>query len=215
MPTELGKRELSLCFEWWQKKENDLDLWKVPRVNLFYGIIENLSGEIALPFLFRVEKDEKNSGIGDTELGLKWLIKEETLSIPAFVLGLEVGLPTGDEKKELGEGEMECKPFLALFKDVVWVIIQGNIGYSLAWNEEQEKEIEYNLALAFPLAKNWLLFAELNGSRNLEEKENEIYLAPAVKYEIKEGIGLGIGLPVGLTDESFDQGVVIKTMFEF
>lgn len=213
MPTELGKWAFNLNFQYWRKNGEDVNLWKIPTATLLYGIAERFSGEIKTPFLIRTGNDEKSSGAGDSELGFKWLIKEETVSGPAVVTGLELGIPTGSKEKELGEGRLGSKPYLAFFKDFTWTIVQGNIGYSYGWSKG--KAIEYGLALAFPAGRSLLLLSELNGSRNLEENETELYATPGVKYEIKEGLGLGLGMPIGLTGSSFDRGAVMKMMFEF
>jgi hypothetical protein len=213
MPTELGKWELNLNFRYWKEKENDVEVWEIPTASLFYGIAERLSVEVTVPFLVRTGSGGKNSGLGDSGLAGKWLIKEETVSMPAFVLGLELGLPSGSEDRELGEGDMEYEPYLALYKDLIWTIVQGNVGYS--YDGHKGKELEYGLALAFPAGKSLLLLAELNGSRTFEEKETELYATPGVKYEVREGLGLGLGMPLGLTGSSSDRGVVMKVMFEF
>ncbi|HAT71379.1 MAG TPA: hypothetical protein DCS63_01005 [Elusimicrobia bacterium] len=213
MPTGLGKWELNLKFQYWRKDEADLNLWEVPAASLFYGISDRFSGEVTAPLLVRTENGERSSGAGDSGLGFKWLFSEETVSAPAFVLGLEIGLPTGSEDRELGEGRVEYEPYLAFYKDLLWAIVQGNIGYSYDWHKGTG--IEYGLALAFPAGKSLLLMAEMNGARDFEENETELYATPGIKYEIKEGLGLGLGTPFGLTSGSFDRAVVIKAMFEF
>ncbi|MDD2804612.1 MAG: transporter [Elusimicrobiales bacterium] len=213
MPTALGQWELNLKFQYWREDKADVSLWEVPTASLFYGITDRFSGEVTAPLVVRTERGERSSGAGDTGLGFKWLAREETVSAPALVLGLELGFPTGSEDKELGEGKMEYEPYVAFYKDLLWTIVQGNLGYSYDWHKGTG--LEYGLALAFPAGKSVLLMAELNGARDFEAKETELYATPGIKYEIKEGLGLGLGTPFGLTSGSFDRAVVLKAMFEF
>ena len=71
-----------------------------------YGLPHNLEFDIDFPALAIYREADSSSGIGDTDLGLKWNFHKNTpgSKFPALGASFYVEFPTGDEKQQLGSG---------------------------------------------------------------------------------------------------------------
>jgi len=80
-----------------------------------YGITDRLQCGIAFPYVFREYKDSatgvhnRPDGLGDMWAYVKFRPVVETPARPAVALDVWVKLPSGDEEKGLGNGEVDVK----------------------------------------------------------------------------------------------------------
>ncbi|HWW01485.1 MAG TPA: hypothetical protein VNZ64_17440 [Candidatus Acidoferrum sp.] len=63
-------------------------------------------------------------------LDLKYLAVKPGPVMPALVIGVEAGFPTGNQNLGLGEGAYQFAPFVALLKDFGPFCLQGNVAWS-------------------------------------------------------------------------------------
>jgi hypothetical protein len=102
--------EFSNEFDWLHRssfpsvKQNTADF------ELDYGLLENLEIGIESPWLTIINSASTTprtvSGIGDTNVSLKYnfLRERENSRMPAMAVGVNLELPTGDTKRQLGSG---------------------------------------------------------------------------------------------------------------
>lgn len=77
----------------------------LPAIEFNYGIHDKIQLHFTAPYAFATPSGENSSrGYGDTEIGVKWQINEETDSLPMFGIFPLVELPSGNEDKGLGSG---------------------------------------------------------------------------------------------------------------
>ncbi|MFC1521851.1 transporter [Elusimicrobiota bacterium] len=214
-PNDVGEYDIRLGVESWRNDSKDTDTRIAPRAQFFFGIIERVSGDINVPYLFREEKTEAENGIGDIGFGLKWLLARHTQDAPALVLGAEVDIATGDEKKELGEGKTEYGVYVASLKQFGSIVVQGNAAYSTVFAGEDIRVIEHALSAAFPLGRQWHFFTEYFGSWNWEDHESRLYLSPGIRRSVTKEIFFSVGLPVGMTTKSDDYGIILQAQYGF
>ena len=88
--------------------------------------------------------------------------------------------------------------------------------------KSDEKELEYGLAAVYQPSDDVDLILELFGEYEKEkgedgetERTNSLLIVPGVKYEFANELEVGIGVPVGLNDDSFDVGGILKAQYEF
>jgi hypothetical protein len=73
-----------------------------------YSIAQHVELDIDAPYLsiYRAPASVTSSGVGDTNLGVKWNIRESSPDSlrPAFAASLYIEFPSGDRRQELGSG---------------------------------------------------------------------------------------------------------------
>lgn len=90
-----------------------------PHVEVNYGVLPDVQLHAIVPAVFTHAKGETTQyGLGDIELGVKYRPVHETESMPQIGFFPLVELPTGDEKKDLGEGRVQV--FLPVWVQKSW-----------------------------------------------------------------------------------------------
>lgn len=147
--------------------------WDVP-VGVAYGLFQGIEAGIGLGGQFEERRDviggggaeecEREHGVGDLVVGMKWLAVERCPLGARHALAPSVKLPTADEDKELGSGETDG--------DLTWILSRGigetagihlNAGYS--WIGGADKDLlHYGMALDWQMMDSlqWVgeVFAE-------------------------------------------------------
>ncbi len=133
----------------------------------------------------------------------------------AFALGAEISLPTGDEERGTGRGELAGEVFLAYSRSFSDVDLHLNLGVELeeerepGGEDELEAELEYGVAFEWELAGETAVMAALVGESG--DDGSELSLIPGVEWEWeweRSELVFGLGVPIGLTGESDDWGVI-------
>jgi hypothetical protein len=77
----------------------------LPALELHHGAVENLELDLVVPIAFHAPPGERaRRGYGDTELGLKYGLIEETDTKPLVGFAPKLDLPTGNADRGLGNG---------------------------------------------------------------------------------------------------------------
>jgi len=201
-------RELSLRVTTDYRQKDSETIAALPRVDLFYGLAERVGVELSLPMAYHKGETGRAYGAGDLSLGVKYVIVEHQRNIPAVIIGLEAGFPTGDRERELGEGAYELTPFVALLEDFGSFSVQGNFGWARQVTGAREDQWNYNWALAVPVLNHKLhLLAELNGDWGHRPSST---FSPGLKYQLRNETAVGLAVPIGLTRGAPDWGVVVQ-----
>lgn len=211
MPNEPGELTLRVSNDY--RKLGSESIVTLPEIQLFYGLAERLGAELNAPLAHHRGGGHTTHGLGDTSLGLKYLVLEHSSNWPAVVVGLEAGFPTGDVNRRLGEGALELEPFVALLKDFQRFSLQGNFGWSTELNRDRDDRFTYNWALAVPLVGRKVhLMAEINGDWG---REPQTSVAPGIKYNFTDNQFIAVGVPYGLNEHTPGWGLVTQFQFRF
>jgi hypothetical protein len=174
--------------------------------------------EIAVPFV--AHHDNSTRGIGDMEIAGKYALFDSDASLAILSAGLEVVMPTGSTAKKVGAGTWKLAPFVAAAKGFERLVLQSSMKYEQPLKGE-ERELQYNLALSFPLSdeKQGLIpMIELNGVKSFESGSNTLFLTPQVYIGlVKRGhIALSIGTQIPVAGEKpFDYRIMTFLLWEY
>jgi len=214
LPNEPGEWDLRFNFDY--LKHNREIYTTLPEVQLFFGILKNVGAEVSLPLNYsKIEKAEY--GFGSISTSVKWLVLEQRVSVPAFVVGFDVGFPTNSSVEGLEERTFEYSPYVAFLKDFGPLCVQGNLALVTevpVSGAEKDHRTELNVAFAYPTVNGKVDFlAELNSSLSRNEK-NEFYISPGIKYHLNEKHFLALAFPVGLYSLTSNFRIFIQYQFQ-
>ncbi len=173
----------------------------LPRTQVFCGFSRRWGGEIGLP-LARVDG---RYGPANVAVAVKYKLREQTSRIPALVLGIETTFPTGR-----GESGVEAEPFVAVFKQVHGLSIQGNVGLGIRHGgREREYRAAYNGAVAVPLRHTgFALVGEVNAVSS--PLGATLSFSPGLHYSLGKDRYVAFALPIRTKGGSTRAGVVFQ-----
>jgi hypothetical protein len=111
----------------------------LPAFEFNYGIHEKVQLHLTVPYAFTTPSGQGSTrGYGDTELGIKWQLNDETDTLPIIGLFPLLEIPTGNERKGLGSGATQV--FIPLWIQKRWGRFQtyGGGGYWFNSNADNE-----------------------------------------------------------------------------
>jgi hypothetical protein len=79
-----------------------------PHIEINYGAISNMQIHLVAPLGYVHTNEGTHYGYSDTEIGIKYRLIDETETIPQIGFFPLVEIPTGDEKKQLGNGKIQA-----------------------------------------------------------------------------------------------------------
>ena len=99
----------------------------LPAFEFNYGVFPNVQLHLVTPWAFSTPSGGGTTrGYGDTEVGVKWQLTEESDSVPTLGIFPLVEIPTGNAGKGLGNGHSQI--FLPLWLQKKWGKWQVNAG---------------------------------------------------------------------------------------
>lgn len=208
-PQKKGEIQITSGFEYW--KEGSMRGTGVPLV-LEYGVTNRFQVGIDIPYYFiKTEAGGRVSGVGDIETGFLYSLLKEDDPV-AISVAADAGWASGNEEKELGEGETELGASVLLAKGIG----KGQVHLGLGGEFGGDKAgFVYNLAGVYPF-HNFRALLELNG---LSSDEHALYLTPGLIWKgldgIMEDLELGVGFAGGLTPDAADHKLIFKVTCEF
>jgi len=181
-----------------------------------YGLTDRLQFSTTVPYVF-VDPDHDNNvnGIGDLSTGARYAVVDYREHPVGLDVGFGLGLPTGSDRNDLGEGRVSSE---LSFTASAWlgpVNAQANAGWHHALDNvgsEPKDEAEYNVALVYPI-RDWYLVLEGNGESNREE--TKYYVTPGVVWKATEHLELRLAAPCPVTHAAGDYGVIGGFTIEF
>lgn len=220
-----GEVELSSAFDY----RGPAGDWRLP-VLVEFGITDRIEAEVEASCLSVPGDGSRNLGPGDVELGLHYALRSDVERV-AVTLGIDVGLPAGDEARGLGSGETDVE-----FFGIAGVKLRRaelHVTGMLAV-EEEEVEPALNAAAVYPRGDlRFTLEANvLPGAKRTEERiagqevggeagggagsENvRMVVTPGLFHRPSPEIEYGIGVPIGLTRTAPDWGIIGRLTIEF
>ena len=163
---------------------------------------------------FKSETDEitrvRETGVGDTSLGLQIVALKDTDAHPALAFAYYVKLPTASEAKGLGTGRYDHKLVFLLSKKVGQMDFDFNGAY-LNHGREDGAGRESGGQAAFSFSRefenNFGLEGEFSGQSLDEVQPRGVYALTAVTYKVTRRLQLDGGLRFGLTSDAPRVGV--------
>jgi outer membrane putative beta-barrel porin/alpha-amylase len=155
------------------------------------------------------------SGLGDAAIETRYAVMNYREHRFGLDVGLGLELPTGDRRRELGDGRVAIEPS---FTASAWfgpVNTQLNAGWLHALRntgDEPDDEVEYNVALVYPIGR-W--FAVLEGDGESDRENTKYYVTPGVVWRTTERLELRVAVPTAVTRSAGDYGVIGGFTFEF
>jgi hypothetical protein len=182
--------------------------------------------------LEKLGKDEgRHSGLGDIALNYRYqLIFKE--GVMAVAPRLSLILPTGDEKKGLGNGTVGYQFNLPLsLKLNERFITHWNLGMTFTPNAKESGgakadtfNTNYGMSLVYLVNRNLNALVEFVGtseqsvvSNGLTENKNSFIINPGLRYAIDlKGLQIapGISMPIGVGPSKGEYGVMAYLSFE-
>ncbi|MGM0381753.1 MAG: hypothetical protein ACQEP7_07165, partial [bacterium] len=86
-----------------------------------------------------------------------------------------------------------------------------NAGYHYYGQNKDEDRLEYNAALRAKSGPRLKFVGELNGHSGGVPDQSELYFAPGMIFEPREGFNFTVSMPLGLTSDSADH----RSNFQF
>jgi hypothetical protein len=175
-----------------------------------YGLGERSELGVILPFFVQDTdvagaSSVTDNGIGDLELYVKF--KRQVATNCSVAGGLELTLPTGNEKKTFGTGELGFNPFLSSRYQRGSIGVGGHVGYRMFTGHPDD---EFNWGVQFLLRANQqLLFrAEVSGRyfKSFGDEFNDVLLLPGLDFGFGENVVFRPTMLIGLSEESPNWG---------
>lgn len=104
---------------------------------LNYGLPHNFEIDVDVPYLaiYRTGANPPSTGVGDTNLGLKYRFRNESKRAPSLAASFYTEIPTGNSKEQLGSGLADYwLNFIAQKSLSDKTRLTGNLGYLFAGN---------------------------------------------------------------------------------
>ena len=103
---------------------------EMPLFDLNYGFRPDVQLKVEFPLLYvHPDGDSQRLGLGDTLLGAKWRFLEEGERFPQLGIYPQVHLPTGNSRRNLGEGQPSYIFPLVAQKSGDKSTLYGDVGY--------------------------------------------------------------------------------------
>jgi hypothetical protein len=181
---------------------------------LDFGVRDNLEIGIEVPLLSiyhaRVARNLNAAGPGDTNLSLKYNFLKETEHSrrPAFAVALNLELPTGDKKRQLGSGLVDFYMNGIMQKSLsTKTKLRLNGGILFSGNETTGVEgiktrgtiFTGGGSLVKEFNRRWQLGVEVTGAiaRNFQLARGQLQGQVGGNYQFRKNMSLDFGLIVG------------------
>ncbi|MFZ3103574.1 MAG: transporter [Smithella sp.] len=221
-----GKFQLELNGQYdWDEEDEDATVKSTggqASATVSCGVAENVDLVFSMPYVWGkaevneiTEYDEK--GIGDAVLEVKMRLFERN----GFSMALKPGIsvPTGDDEKGLGAGQMGGHLFLIASEELGSWAFHGNLGYIRNENKiDERKDIRHaSIAATWEVIKNLKLAANVGVERNTDDDANNdpAFLIGGIIYSINEKIDVDLGAKSGLTEPETDFTLLTGVTFRF
>lgn len=201
-------------------------------VSFEYGITDRWEVDIQWDGFNRIHPSFGSSltGTGDLSIGTKYSFMNVANTNLHLAIGFELGLPTGDSGKGMGDGLVEYEPFLVAAKDFPALnnlqvftqvgvrLVQPHGRRNDPKNEEPAAhELNWGFGFFIPV-RRLCITTEFNWETNEwnhEGQDNRHSLTPGLVWRLPNNWEFGIGAPIGLRRKSLDSSVILKLTREF
>jgi hypothetical protein len=190
-----------------------------PSLTLTYGLLENLDIGLGGEYLFFHPKEgEKENGLGDTELKLKYRPVDEKVWRPAFAITGTLKIPTASKKRGLGSGQTDFGINTIVTKNLSKrIALHLNLGYTFIGEDKVDNELNSSLGGQFILTEKLALVGEIVHVNNLNGRQGDDPLSGLIGtyYLITDKIIWDAGLEIGMSKAAPDFRLTTGITFLF
>lgn len=165
--------------------------------------------ELALPMQSISGSGSRQNGVGDIDIGGKYVIHADHRASRILTAGFEIRMPSGNPDRGLGAGFAAIEPYLAA--GTLWhdTYIQSQLKLELPWRRSRaRRELVYNIYVGRDLAvtpDGWTIGVELNG------ENDEVAVTPQLRKGLTRtgalAVALGVRVPAINREEQHTQWV--------
>lgn len=153
----------------------------------------------------------RQTGAGDTMLGIQAVLQPENKSRPGVSFAYYVKIPTASERKNLGTGKVDNSFIGLISKKFGATTVDFNAIYLLAGRTSRSGDASSGqaaLAVSQSVAKKFGIQGEISGYSRNDEQTGAVFGLGAATYQINKRLVLDSGLRFGLTRDAPRVGVV-------
>jgi hypothetical protein len=190
-------------------------------MTLSYGIIDSMDLVVGVPYQFVTTKEggvtTREDGISDISLELKWRFFERDGLSLALKPGLS--LPSGDDEKGLGAGEVGGSIQFIATKEIDAWAFHFNAGYGRNETSVEEETDIWHVSLAAEREVcKWLKVVGNVGAERNTDKEDDTpaaFILGGLIFPVMENLDLDIGVKGGLSEPEADYALLAGVAFRF
>ncbi|HWQ26696.1 MAG TPA: transporter, partial [Chlorobaculum sp.] len=222
-----GKFQLELNSEFSNEKENEdgvsiKESGGEAAATLSYGLSDTIDLVAGLPWQwYRLKEDGSvvadEDGIGDLSLELKWRFFENSDKGLSLAIKPGISIPTGDERKGLGNGKLSGGALLIATCDSDIGALHANVGYTRnEYQLDEDRESSRNdiwhfsLATELNLAQNIRAVTNIGVETNSDKKSDNspAFLIGGLIYSVSDDFDIDLGIKKGLNEVETDTTVL-------
>ena len=183
-PETPGNRhwEINLAMTLSQTPESRL--FGIPLLDVNYGLGERLQLKAEVPWLALQDRHggATHSGLGSTNLGVKWRFIDKDKFAMSTYPQIEFRTSASSVKNGLVEGGAELRLPVEVSREFGKTALVGEIAYQIV--QRQKDEWIYGCAVEHKITKRFELLGEVHGESKGELAENEVIFDIGGRYEI-------------------------------
>lgn len=181
------------------------------------GATRNFELFVGLSPLINVSNGVSETGFGDVALGGRWRFRESTPTSPSLAGQLSIKLPTADEHKQLGSGEVDYNFLFIAAHSFGDFGLDFNTGFAVAGkpNGGSEEQVLGILTLSRAIASNVSGFGELFVNHSLEFDKTTFIGSVGGGYIVTPRIVLDGAINFDISNAPFDLRVLVGATVTF
>lgn len=156
-----------------------------------------------------VPTEIKESGLGDTEINIRWRYLKETASRPEYTFFFKIGFPLQEDKKLLGTQNWEFEPGIVVTKG--FSIGTFALRASAVYESGDGLDFgEWAIDYVKRLTPSWRGVLSIEG-----DQLDEVSIIGELQYSLSNNVVLKLNSGFGLTEKAPDYAPEIGVLFKF
>lgn len=163
------------------------------------------------PYTLKDPTGLRNTGAGDTQLGIQFVLQHERKSRPGLAFAYYIKLPTADATRGLGSGRVDHNFIGLISKTINKTTIDFNVIYLLAGRTSSNGHASSGqaaFAVTQNLTKRFGVQGEISGYSRNDQQTGAMFALGVVTYQLNRRMVLDSGVRFGLTSGTPRVGVV-------
>jgi hypothetical protein len=183
---------------------------------LSLGVVTNLEVRVeAAALVLGPERHDIEGGVGDTLLGVKYRLLDETDARPAVLTAVNLRLPTGDASRGFGAPGTDVTVLAVVGKSFGPVALIGNAGYSFVTEDRNRDTWTLGASVEWAVGRKWSVAAEVVSVVNAHASEHGAIARTGVLWRAHPRAIFDAAIGVGLTRTSPDVVATVGVTLRF
>ena len=157
-----------------------------------------------------VPSDIRESGLGDTEINIRWRYRKETATRPEVTFFFQTVFPFQKNKKLLGTQDWEFAPGIVLTKGYPFGTLALRLSLEYETGENKVEFDEWAIDYVKRLSPDWRVVLSLEG-----EQADEVSIIGEEQYTLSKNAVLKVNSGFGLVEKAPDFAPEIGVLFRF